>query len=221
MRNEIQKQYNCTEKYASNFRNCLADVIQDSSFTCNTRDLFQSYPTVSYMMKYSFPFALFAVHAVDLIPLFTNNQDEVLGIVNNVLVGLFTELLTGFDLDPLVAGFVAEKLSEPLAKYYSDLLGDEIPQVYKNYFASFALSGNPNGGPSKSPLTWPVADGSQDNISNIIEVQWHPKFNVTTDNQNAKSTCSFWNEIAQKIMDMHMDIDGGRATQLLSRIREL
>lgn len=186
------------------------------------------------MMKYSFPSAQSAFHAVDLIPLFTNNQQEVFEIVNNVLVGLLTELLTSLGLKPSWANFLAKIFSKGLADYYAGLLGDEVPEEYRNYFASFALSGNPNEGPSKPPLTWPVADGSQDMLSKVMEVHVDrskqttdilrkdkPGFHLIMDDQNAKSTCSFWEKIAQEIMDIQMDNNGGRVPQPLSHIGEL
>lgn len=156
------------------------------------------------MMKYSFPGSDLAFHAVDLIPLFTNNRQEVFDIVKAILEGLHVEH----------AGL--------LATLYASYLNETIRQTYKNYFASFALSGNPNEGILKSPLAWPVADGSLDKLSNVMEVKHiDPDFNLTTDDQNVKSTCLFWTEIAKEVMATQMDTDDGRGIQPPSDIGEL
>lgn len=157
------------------------------------------------MMKYSFPSAQSAFHAVDLIPLFTNNKQEIFDIVYKVLVEIPT---------------IVDSVAKLLAGIYAGLLGNGISQEYRNYFASFALSGNPNEGPSKPHLTWPVADGSQDELSKVMEVRGSG-FHLTNDNQNTNSTCSFWEKIAQEIMDIQMHNDGGRVPQPLSHIGEL
>jgi hypothetical protein len=166
--------------FDSDFTKCIREVIQDLSFTCNTRQLFDSYPTVSYMMEYAFPFANWAYHGSDLIPLFTNNLEE--------------------------ANMLLEQLGLPqfIVELYSGVLDLEITPRYQNYLASFAaLRGNPNGIPFDPPLTWPVADGSGDKLSNVMKVQMpggQGAFELGSDNQNSKSKCDFWTGLAQSIV---------------------
>ncbi|KAI1132448.1 carboxylesterase family protein [Nemania abortiva] len=175
----IKERYNCAVRFSGDFRRCLATVIQDSMFTCNTRDMFEAYPDISYMMQYAFPIAEFAYHATDLVPLFTNNKSEV------------------------------EKIA---GRAYAVAMGEQIPRIYKNYFASFAITGNPNKGLAEPEVIWPIADGSSDRLSGVMNVSWafwFPplEFRLITDNQNAKSTCSFWTEIAKDIALPQVVID--------------
>lgn len=188
LRNKIREQYNCTAKFHGNFRDCIAAVIQDSSFTCNTRDLFESNPKESFMMKYTFPDPRLAFHAADLIPLFRNNITEVIDLLMELGVSLSNATL------------------------YAKLLGDKIPETYQKYFASFALYRDPNKGFPDRPLAWPVVNGTVDQLSDVMEVI-ESGFDLTTDDQNAKSTCSFWTEIARELDCMPRHIDGERIIQ--------
>ncbi|KAI5919522.1 carboxylesterase family protein [Camillea tinctor] len=182
VRTAIREQYNCTANFSGDFHLCLATTIQDAMFTCNTRDLFDAYPNMAHMMQYEFPIATLAYHASDLIPLFTNNKREVIELVGD------------------------------LGDIYAWLLGDEIPWGYKRYFASFALSGDPNTGIEPPILQWPVADGSSDRLSNVMDVSWGfslvDKFRLVKDNENKKSTCSFWTDIAKNITLLQLETDG-------------
>lgn len=198
-RTAIKKQYNCTADYDGDFHKCLADIIRDSMFTCNTRDLFEAYQDKSYMMRYEFPFAEYAFHATDLLPLYMNNEQEVADIL--------------------------EKLGER-GKLYAQMLDDKIPNTYKKYFASFALSGDPNEGLSAPELPWPVADGSTDALSDVMNVNWGlfgllKEFRLVEDNQNKKSACSFWTEIAENITFPQVDIDGEQRVLLTQGPEEL
>jgi carboxylesterase type B len=179
-RDKIRQQYNCTEMFNGDFTKCIREAIQDFSFTCNTRQLFDSYPAVSYLMEYAFPFANWAYHASDLIPLFANNLEEV--------------------------KMLLEELGVPqwIVEWYSGVLNLEVRPRYQNYLASFAaLRGNPNGIPFDPPLTWPVANGSGDELSNVMKVQMpggQEAFELGSDIQNSKSKCDFWTELAQSII---------------------
>ncbi|KAI1385899.1 Alpha/Beta hydrolase protein [Hypoxylon trugodes] len=147
VRTAIRERYDCAVDLNGNFQKCLAIVIRDAMFTCNTRDLFQAYSEVSYMMQYAFPGIEFAVHASDLIPLFLNSQQEVIDL-----------------------------LHEDIGPFYAWFLGNETPRTYKNYFTSFALTGDPNKGLSSPKVAWPVADGSGDELSGVMNVGLLPRF---------------------------------------------
>ncbi|KAJ8131261.1 hypothetical protein O1611_g2365 [Lasiodiplodia mahajangana] len=196
----ISKQYNCTADFDGDFHRCLSIIIRDSTFTCNTRNLFEAYPNSSYMMQYAFPWDDLAVHASDLIPLFTNNRQQVAAII---------ESITG---------------STENGSAYSELLGDKIPSMYKNYFASLSLYGNPNVGPSQPEVSWPVANGSADKLSDVMRVSWDlfgHNFQLITDDQNANSTCSFWTELAKNLTSPQGDIDSEGRVPLTKELAEL
>ncbi|KAF6802845.1 carboxylesterase family protein [Colletotrichum sojae] len=182
IRDQIREQYDCESHYDGNFTNCLKEVIQDSSFTCNTRDLFEAYPDRSYMMEYAFPSDSLAYHASDLVPLFANNVDQVLGLLSKVM------------------------RSKILAKLYAKVLEGLVATKYKAYFASFALTGDPNAMDQNPRLFWPVADGGKDELSDVLRVSRpgliRPAFRLTSDDQNTIKTCEFWNGIARQIMEL-------------------
>ncbi|KAL0930590.1 carboxylesterase family protein [Colletotrichum truncatum] len=185
VRDQIRQQYDCEADYHGNYTICLREVIQDSSFTCNTRDLFDSYSTRSYMMEYAYPLRILAYHASDLIPLFSNNIQQVLDLLSKILKNSF------------------------FAKVYAKVLEGLIASRYKAYFASFALTGDPNNLRSTARVFWPVADGSQDQLSDVMEVRSpgliHSAFHLTSDDQNSRMKCQFWNGIAQQIIASNED----------------
>lgn len=140
------------------------------------------------MMEYAYPLPALAVHASDLIPLFMNSKDEALKLLE--LFGT-----TGFE-----------------AQIYVDMLTTLVTPRYQNYFASFALSGDPNALPFSPPLTWPVADGSGDKLSNIMRVQaplGQQPFVLGSDDENSKSKCDFWTNIAKSIVSGAGRTSGG------------
>ncbi|KAI0601467.1 carboxylesterase family protein [Biscogniauxia sp. FL1348] len=186
----VREKYNCTANFGGDFFQCLSIVIRDSSFTCNTRNLFEAYPTASYMMQYTFTSIKTAFHAVDLLPLFMNNQQEVVDILEST-----------------------RNISNGVAEIYAGYLDKHISKIYQSYFASLALSGDPNKfAASKSPL-WLPADRSADQLSHVMSVRSPlfplPSINFKniTDDQNSNSTCSFWTEIAKNITSAQTNIN--------------
>ncbi|ETS78420.1 hypothetical protein PFICI_10482 [Pestalotiopsis fici W106-1] len=187
-RDKIFQRYNCESRFQGNYRDCVATVIRDASFTCNTRDLFTAFPNQTHAMSYGFPFSRYARHASDLVPLFVNNQSEAVELLKKVA-----------------------SLSDCLAEEYANsLVNTNVSKAYQTYFASFALSsGDPNTLPQpqlpNSPAPkWTVANGSLDSLTNVLNVQipfTQPAFVVDRpDYQNTKSACVFWTNLAQEIV---------------------
>ncbi|KXH45659.1 hypothetical protein CSIM01_09728 [Colletotrichum simmondsii] len=192
-RQEIANQYPCTKSpYNGDYRFCIATVIRDASFTCNTRDLYSAYPTISHMMQYGFPDAKYAYHTSDLLALFANNETEAVDIL----------LHTDNNLTPTEADFYADAL-----------IGTQLARAYQTYFASFALSvGNPNALPRpkvgllhrQTTPDWTVADGSGDALQDVLEVRGPSLIpgvklvSLTSDDQNIRTPCAFWTKIANE-----------------------
>ncbi|OHF03193.1 hypothetical protein CORC01_01577 [Colletotrichum orchidophilum] len=187
-RQKIAAQYPCTKyPYDGDYRLCIATVIRDASFTCNTRDLYSAYPSKSHMLRYGFPTAYYARHASDLVPLFSNDFIEAKAILEKNSVS------------------TVEAWGYALLRTKSDLA-----EAYQRYFASFALSGgNPNTlSMSKvwgwEPPTWTVADGNGDELSNVLSVGppdlVSSALALDADDQNTKSACGFWTEIAKEVV---------------------
>ncbi|KAK2039642.1 alpha/beta-hydrolase [Colletotrichum somersetense] len=196
-RQKIAAKYTCTAPpFNGDYRRCIATVISDASFVCNTRDLYSAYPNKAHMMRYGFPTAEHARHAADLVALFSNNHAEAVELLkkNNVP--------TSF------------------AKAYANsLINTNVAKAYQTYFASFALTG---GDPNtldmpkvrNGPLPkWPVANGSGDALTNVLTVQspWKifqaPFVLDQADNQATRMACGFWTEIAEEIVTMQEATD--------------
>lgn len=195
-RQQIRTRYDCkNDYYDNNWKRCIGEVIRDASFTCNTRDLFSAYSSKSYMLRYAFPLKEVAVHASDLIALFANSKAEAQ-----------TLLLKSTD-----------QLNEFWAGIYADrLVNSGIAEAYQTYLASFAISGDPNtlGHPGvygvPSP-TWSKADGSGDDVKDVLSVQMpsgQAAFTFITDEQNTKPTCDFWTNLAKEITSAQGKIPG-------------
>ncbi|KAI8679046.1 COesterase domain-containing protein [Fusarium keratoplasticum] len=175
LRTKIANQYNCVKDYKGDYNLCLRHVIRDASFTCNTRDLLDSYPQQAYAMNYGFPNDALAVHATDLVPLFAN-------------VDIWGQIAAMF-----VKGF---NYTIPAAAEWGRQLRSTVIKPYLRYFSSFARYGNTNG---TGDGGWPVVNGSGQLFSNVMKPS-AKGWKLVEDGQNSKDTCAFWHSIAQDIM---------------------
>ena len=191
VRAAIQVQYPAQgAPYYGDQRGRVADVIRDSTFTCNTRWLYNAYRGVgagTYMMQYDFLDYILgihenkAVHASDLAPLFWN------GDVN---MTFYLEYCEGLPAAAVNA----------LAKRW-----DKYATYFQAYFIEHALSGSPN--PSSDFFTWRNAtvDG-QGRLTDVMKTStgtvlipdtYFDPF--TTDYINTAAACGFWEKMAQAI----------------------
>ncbi|PTB57004.1 hypothetical protein M431DRAFT_4098 [Trichoderma harzianum CBS 226.95] len=179
-RRAIKKQYDCKLTFGGDYQKCLAAIIQHASFNCNARYLFDAYPDESYMMSYGYPITQYAYHASDIIPLFASNAEQVEHLLRK----------TG------VPGFLAQGYAEPLIAKVSPHL--------RQYFASLAIYGDPNKPLQRGIPDWPIADGSDDELRNVMRVWWrgleNSYFELSNDTQNLRSACSFWTKLAREIV---------------------
>ncbi|KAI0872548.1 Alpha/Beta hydrolase protein [Hypoxylon argillaceum] len=83
-RDKVTRQYDCEGRFKGDFRKCIATVIRDWGFTCNTRGLFNAYASVARMVRYGFPKPELSYHASDLIALFSTSKDEVEYLLKDV-----------------------------------------------------------------------------------------------------------------------------------------
>ncbi|KAF4466953.1 carboxylesterase family [Fusarium albosuccineum] len=183
VRGQIADQYNCNGTFKGNYSLCLRHVIRDSSFTCNTRDLIDSYTEQTYAMNYGYPNDDLAYHASDLIPLFKNS---------NIQTGKMLHVL----------GMTHKEAAE-----WKRAINTKVQPRYLTYFASFALEGNTN---SLGSTDWPVVGRGEPKFSNVMkmnatkpdpfltDVNWM----LVDDDQNSEERCSFWTGIAQSVMDL-------------------
>ena len=175
--------------YYGDQRGRIADVIRDSSFTCNTRWLYDGYRQVgagTYMMQYGFLDYILgyhenkAVHASDLLPLFWNSD-----------VNMTFYLETCLQLPDFIVSDVAKKW-------------DKYAGYFQAYFVEHALTGSPN--PSTDWLTWYNATNDKGYLTYVMETSTgtvlfpDTYFNpFSTDYINEAARCWFWENMAAKI----------------------
>ena len=162
----------------------VANVIRDAVFTCNTRLLYDAYQGNSNIPTYMMQYSLFhmenqAVHASDLLPTFWNSE-----------VDYANSLPACFGIGKLAAIAIALTLKA-------------FAPPYQSYFASHAVTGDPNTnaiGKAKAH-TWQVASvDAQGNLTEVVDaVGIGALFNDITDGTNSASTCGFWKGIAAVI----------------------
>ena len=167
------------------------DVIRDSTFTCNTRQLFNAYTNVTtgslYMMQYNLlGWWNLDVHASDLLPLFWNSD-----------INMTFWLQTCANLTAWEDGLIQYAVANISAAYQERLL-------------RHAVSGNPNGPSTPWWSVWTQAltrswlnpdgvlrnvmeVGGDDVLSGILFSSW------TVYNINSKTACDFWDQVALNI----------------------
>jgi hypothetical protein len=162
-------------------------VIQDSSFTCNTRFIFDAYyntkpTTPAYMMHYSFFGKLgYALHASDLMPTYWN-QD------------LTFENFTNFMNDTINPNITRIEAKAAYSQF------SQLSPTYQSYLASFATVRYPTASGRTTPYWYPAhPDANGDQLEQVMDVSWgplsyfHGKF---VDSQNSETVCSFWRNMS-------------------------
>lgn len=171
--------------YGGDFRLCVATMIRDSAFTCNTRQLFNAFPSISYMLRYSFYEEALAVHATDLIPTFMNGVIDAYNIL------------------------VANDIGKLKAAFYAGLLDAGMSSWYQDYLSSFGVYGNPNTGAQSNAQQWPLATQGEE-VGNVLEVYDDDSSRLIQDDQNTQSTCQFWQKMAGLIENISRNERSGK-----------
>ena len=131
-------------------------------------------------MEYAFPFEKFAFHGSDLLPLFVTQKAEIKALL--------------LKLKP--------NLKPIYVNAYADALITWIGPRYRDYFASFAVYGNPN---QINPfINWPVATQSGGLYTNVLQARLPALLKkafglLDGDQQNGQSRCAFWTKLAGNI----------------------
>jgi len=162
-------------------------VIQDSSFTCNTRFIFDAYyntkpTTPAYMMHYSFFGALgYALHASDLMPTYWN-QDLTFDNFTNFMTDTINPNIT--------------KTEAALA--YHEF--SELSSTYQSYLASFATVRYPTASGWTTPYWYPAhPDTTGDQLEKVMDVSYGVFSDFDgdfIDTQNSETVCSFWRNMS-------------------------
>jgi len=153
-------------------------VIQDSTFVCNTRQLYEAYsPDMDvYMMEYALLDGA-AVHASDLIPTFWNPTFNVVDFLRHHLC-----------------------IKPAKAKVYSRFVKTLAPR-FQSYLADLATSGDPNKHRKIKAWSKATVSSGGDALTNVLRVKGFPfSFNPRyTDPSNTKRICSFWTAVSMNI----------------------
>lgn len=180
----IRLQYPASEYFGSTGPWSRAhDVIQDSSFICNTRFLYDAYhiidpPTPTYMMAYDYGEDLqMTTHASDLLPTFFNRDVQL----------------------PAFAAFLRKYVDSTLCDFQIDLAWNAVKMLYpsyQGYMASFAVKGRHH---LVDNSVWKQATIA-DQLGQVMEVSIEDMFNGTyTDVANTETICNFWRNMSSRV----------------------
>lgn len=185
-RNDIRERYNCRTKFwgKNKYKKCLGAVIRDSTFTCNTRNVFEAYKGKAWTMSYGFPTTNTSFHGTDLVPMFMNESQAVQFLMSS-------------------------NVTEKDAKRYAKLLTNKVTGPLQGYYASFAMSQNPNAMLGETSLRWPKSGGTWNKLNSVMKV-WAGGFRLFSDGQNTRKTCAFWEDIARRLMEDEGKLGEGR-----------
>jgi carboxylesterase type B len=178
-REAIAAKYNCTlSPWKGDYNECVGTIIRDSSFTCNTRQLFDAYSNNSYMLRFAFPTDKTAVHASDLVPTFMNNYQDAYNLYYQ-------------------ATHSKEDATAAALRLTKSVIGPNLQQKFQAYFASFALYGNPNQLLLKYMPVWPLANGTLNELQDVMQVNGDTSpLQLVSDTQNTNDSCIFWTNLA-------------------------
>ncbi|CAN9427310.1 unnamed protein product [Alternaria alternata] len=178
IRGRIEKQYPA-RFFDSKQKMRMRKVLRDSTFVCNTRQIYNAFHNDStvYSAKFEMPPAQ---HGFDMFALIWHRGIEI------------SELL--------------KKASEKIPDFLLDMFDGIWPAFaprFQAYYAGHAIAGNPNW-MNRRGLNWEptVDDGNE--LTNSLKMglytDWpHPFFKSGKDAQNSMENCAFWDEIAKDI----------------------
>ena len=167
-------------------------VIQDSSFTCNTRQLFDAYHSSrpTYMMQYAVGRARnLSIHGTDLLPTFWNVDVNVAAWIETVAAAANVTISHG---DAKIAAGVFA---------FPGLLAAK----FQKYLVSHAVYGNPNIAPGHT-VSWPAATPTStagatlvDKVLNVQPQKFLKFFNLISDTITSDEVCDFWKSMAAEV----------------------
>ena len=156
----------------------LKQVMQDSMFVCNVRQLYNAYKGKTYVMQYFLPPMM---HGSDLLPL---------------------TYRYGLDAEDVLKSFV-KNLDPELPDLLDRLIGP-FAFTYQKYLVAHAMFGDPNRVNHRSDKVWNIANEDNGTINNALQagVSESSPFDSGTDEQISTENCESWKEVAQKLGDL-------------------
>ena len=156
----------------------LRKVLQDSTFVCNSRQLYNAYKGKTYVLQYNMPPGF---HGADLLASCWQGHVDV------------ADLIKAFMTDvPLVIAHLLGEIIVPFAFHY------------QRYFASHALFGEPNQLKLKNAVQWDLSQDDGKMVDNALKAGLlsggsNPFFNIGVDAESSSDNCDFWNGVADQI----------------------
>lgn len=160
----------------------LRKVLQDSTFVCNARQLYEAYKGKTYIMQYNMPPG---THGSDLLASTWHQGVDIADLINSFVNNL-----------PSAVVSVIESIIVPFAT------------TYQRYFAAHALYGDPNTLNTRNAVTWDVAKDDGDTIDNALKASLlsygdKPFFNIGPDLESTATNCDFWTQVAGEINNLY------------------
>lgn len=178
IRDRIEKQYPA-KFFDSQQKMRMRKVLRDSTFVCNTRQIYNAFHNDStvYTARFDMPPAQ---HGFDMFALIWHRGVDVSELLKNA----------------------SDKIPDLLFVLFDQFWPHFAPR-FQAYFAGHAIAGDPNW-LGRRGLNWEptVDDGNE--LTNSLKMGLytshdHPLFNSGRDAQNSMENCAFWDEIAKDI----------------------
>ena len=189
LRQKILNQCPCDN---SQPRDCLAAIIRDLSFTCNTRYLFNAY-SPTYMGNYAVDEIVYikkAAHGTDLAPLYWSPEAN------------FSQFLV--DTAESAGSSIPDSIIKGMSAFFGGYDTYFAPR-YQSRFVSHAVFGDPNQGWDQD-VPWPTAVVNADDngtLGHVLQAESNIKnasmFVLIDDLQNTEKACNFWLDIASNV----------------------
>lgn len=179
IRDRIEKQYPA-KLFDSKQKMRMRKVLRDSTFVCNTRQIYNAFHNDStvYTAKFELPPAQ---HGFDMFALIWHSGVAVSDLLKNA----------------------SEKIPDFILEMFDHIWPAFAPR-FQSYFAGHALIGDPNYLNSRHGPQWEPAVDDGNELTNSLKMGMYynpasPFFKVGGDAQNSMDNCAFWDEIAKDI----------------------
>ena len=184
IREAIEKQYPSRgDPFWGNQRYRLRKVLQDSTFVCNTRQLYEAYKGKTYVLRYTFPPAS---HGSDLLASSWHQEIDIADLIKSFIENVEDGFVEA--LQPIIYSFAS---------------------LYQRYFAAHALNGDPNGlnGNRRHATNWELSSDDRGVNENALQAALiapgsNPFFGLGVDRESSTGNCEFWTDIARQIGEL-------------------
>ena len=182
IRENIEGRYPATgPPFLGDQQSRLRKVLQDSTFVCNTRQLYDAYKGKTYVMQYNMPPG---THGSDLLASTWHDGVDIADLINSFVKNFPSELVD-----------IMRSIIVPFAL------------KYQKYFAAYAANGDPNALNGYNSEFWEIAKDDGNTIQNALKADLlyvnRGFFSKGSDLESASTNCEFWTSVAKKIGEIN------------------